>query len=312
MSAIQKELIEETGLKPKRGQDRQEFLAALMVKISDLTDEGWDALSSEAQAWYNKAADAKNAKKKEMPDFPDLEEEEEKAEEKPARRKGKVEEERLTKVGDTATVLTKRGKSVTGEVVEISEKLIVIKDDEGEETEFMMDRVESVTVAHGEAGADDEDDGPETPDFKVGDQVIVETLRGKVIEGELIELTDSDVVVIAKGEKAEQEFSRDRIKSIVPVKAKAAAKEEKASTRRASSKEEKEEPATKSTRVSNGDVSIGTRIKEMIADDPEATEAEIAKLLTKEGLAFKDATLKLNYVDCHKFIKILKDKKRLK
>ena len=59
-------------------------------------------------------------------------------------------------------------------------------------------------------------------------------------------------------------------------------------------------------------MSVGTRIKEIIADDIEASEADIAKVLKKEGIAFKENTLKLNYVDCHKFLDILKAKKMLK
>jgi len=56
--------------------------------------------------------------------------------------------------GDTVTVTTKRGKVVTGELVEMDSEVIVLKVD-GAEEEFSKDRVESMTMA-GKRKADSE------------------------------------------------------------------------------------------------------------------------------------------------------------
>lgn len=312
MSKIQAELSAATEIEPKRKEERQEFIARLMVGVAALGDAEWEALSQEAQDWFNEAADAKNAKKKEMPDFPDLPEADEPAKEEPkaGRRGTKVEakEERLTKVGDTATVLTKRGKSVTGVVVEMDKKVIVLEVD-GDEQEFDMERVESVTVNHGNADKDDADEAKDAGPG-VGDNVVVVTKRGKEVAGKIVEIDDEVLVLDVDGK--DEEFSRDRIETIKMAGGKGAAKEEPKAGRRGAKEEPVAKDEAKPKRASNGEVSIGTRIKELIADDLEATEADIAKILKKEGLEFRDNTLKLNYTDAHKFIAILKAAKLIK
>lgn len=316
MSKIQSEVLAACGLKTVRNEDRQACIARLMGGVSALNDDQWEALSQEAQDWFNSAADAKNAKKKVLPDFPDLDEEEEeevKPEVKTGRRGGKpaakeaATSERLTKVGDTATVTTKRGKSVTGKVVEIDDDVVVIEVD-GEEQEFAMERVETVHVKHGDV---DEDEPEVEVDVKVGDLVTVTTKRGKTATGELLELDDDVVVIEDEGE--EQEFNRDRVESIVPFKGKIPAKAE-AEPAKAGRRAAKEEPAKeeKGKRSVNEGVSVGTRIKELIAENLDASEEAIGKILKKEGLEFRDNTLKLNYVDAHKFVTILRAKKLLK
>lgn len=55
-------------------------------------------------------------------------------------------------VSDTVEIKTKRGKIVVGNVVEIDEKTVVIKDTAGEEEEFDIDRLESITVKVKNAG----------------------------------------------------------------------------------------------------------------------------------------------------------------
>ena len=134
------------------------------------------------------------------------------------------------------------------------------------------------------------------------------TKRGKEVTGKIVELDDEVIVLDVDGK--DEELSRDRVESIKPVKA---AKAETSSRRGAAKEDAKDEPEGKTKRASNAEgVSIGTRIKELIAEDFDASEADIAKILKKEGIDFKDNTLKLNYVDCHKFIVILKAKKRIK
>lgn len=308
MSKLQTEILAATGLKAIRNEDRQECIARMMKGISALDDAGWEGLSKGAQDWFNDAADAKNAKKKTLPDLPDLDADEPADEPKTSRR-GSTKTEDAPKgvkptVGVIAKVTTKRGKSATGKIVEIDEELIVLKMGDGSEQEFARDRVESIEVAGGEA-AEAEAADP----IKVGAEVVVLTKRGKEVTGKIVEL-DDEVIVIDTGDK-DEELSRDRVESIM-LAGTHAKEEPKATSRRGSSKEEAE-PETKTKRSSNeGGVSIGTRIKELIADDLEATQADIAKALKKEGIEFKDNTLNLNYVDAHKFVTILKAKKMLK
>lgn len=309
MSKIQAELSEATGVKPKRGEDRADFIAALMIAVAKLSDEDWAALSKPAQNWYNDAADAKNAKK-EPEDFPDLEKEAK--EEKPTRRRAADADDEpkatTVKVGMQATVLTKRGKTSTGEVVEVDDKMIVLKVD-GEELEFDRERLESITVVNdGKGQAADE---PEDFKPKVGMEVEVENARGKIFKGEIVEL-DKDLLVL-KTDDGEEELNRDRIKTIKPIGGKKAKEEPEASSRRASAGDDKGSDDGAKKRSSNAEgVSIGTRIKELICDDMEASEADIGKALKKEGIEFKENTLKLNYSDTHKLLDILKANKKLK
>lgn len=304
-SKIEAELLEATELSAKRGEDRQDLISRLMKAIGTLTDKAWDALSQAAQDWYNSAADAKNEKAKVLPDFPDLEEDE------PAptttRRRGAKDEERLTQVGDTATVKTKRGKEVTGKVVELDKDVIVL-DVDGKEEEFSMDRVESVTVNHGTAGGSSEPDDP----FAKGTSVVLVTKRGKEVTGTILEIDDDIVVLDVDGK--EEEFSRDRVESIKPAGGKAK-DEPKASTRRGAATEDKgavgaKEREPRSTNPPG--VSIGQRIRELIVENMDAGEDAISKLLKKEGIDFRDGTLKLNYSEVHKLLDLLKARKLLK
>lgn len=314
MSKIQTELMEATDLKAVRNENRQDLIKRIMKAVGGLTDKEWEKLSGDAQDWFNAAADDQNAKKKVLPDFPDLEEagEEEQEEAPTSRRRGAGKEEAKAdvkpKVGVIAKVTTKRGKSFTGKIIELDDDVIVLKMGNGHEEELDRSRVESIEVAGSEA-AEAEAEDP----IKVGAEVTVLTKRGKEVTGKIVELDDEVIVLDVDGK--DEELSRDRVESIKPVKAAKPA----ASSRRGAAKDDdkdddKDEPETegKSKRVNNGGVSVGTRIKELIAEDFEATEADIAKALKKEGIDCKDNTLKLNYVDAHKFIAILKAKKKIK
>jgi len=141
------------------------------------------------------------------------------------------------------------------------------------------------------------------------------TKRGKEYVGKIVEMDDE--VLVLKTDGGEEELARDRVETIKLVGGKAEKEEPKASGRRSSKAEDKggdddKGGDEKAKRSSNNGVSVGTRIKEIIADDIEATEADVAKILKKEGLEFRENTLKLNYVDCHKFLDVLKAKKLLK
>jgi len=321
MSKIQAELLKATDLSTKRGEDRQDFLARLMKGVAELSDKSWEGLSQKAQDWFNDAADAKNAKAKTLPDFPDMEAEAE--EEAPAKssRRGAAKEEAPAKpkVGVVAKITTKRGKSSTGTIVEIDDDVVVIKHGDGTEEEFDRTRVESIEVAGD--GKEEAQDEPEGPSFKVGSEVTVLTKRGKSVTGKIVEMDDELLVLDVDGK--DEEFNRDRIESITIVggkvkgtkieKEEAPAKSSRRSAAKDDAGDDKGDDAGEKKRSSNAPgVSVGTRIKEIIADDLEATEADIAKILKKEGIEFRENTLKLNYVDCHKFLDILKKKKLIK
>jgi ribosome maturation factor RimP len=308
MSKIQAELAEATEVTLKRGGDRQEFLIALLKAIAKLSDKEWEKLSQEAQDWFNEAADAQNAKAKTIPDFPDLEKEETKEEKTTGRRGATVDkvEESVMKVGQQVKLTTKRGKVIEGKVVELDKEVVVVKTADGEE-ELALDRIESKEIFHGDAGG--ADDGPADP-IKVGVTVTLITKRGKEYVGKIVEL-DGDLVVLDVDGK-DEEFDRGRVESITPVKAKGK-DEEKTTGRRGASKDKVDDADADKKRSSNpAGVSIGTRIKELIADDMDATEADLAKILKKEGIEFRENTLKLNYSDCHKFLDVLKAKKLIK
>lgn len=310
MSKIQAEILAATGLKVVRNEDRQDCIKRLMKGVAALKDAEWEDLSQEAQDWFNTAADAQNAKKKTLPDFPDLKDEDTAEDEPKTTRRGSSSAKAAEpKVGVIAKVTTKRGKSATGKIVELDDDVVVLKMGDGSEEEFDRSRVESIEVAGGEAAEAEEADP-----IKVGAEVTVVTKRGKEVTGKIVEMDDEVIVLDVDGK--DEEFARDRVESIKPVggrKAKAEAEPEAKSGRRGTAKDEDAKADDKPKRSSNDSgVSIGTRIKELIADDLDATEADIAKALKKEGIEFKENTLKLNYTDAHKFVDILVAKKMLK
>lgn len=332
MSKIQKELVTATGVKVR--DDRQAFIVALLEKIADLSDKEWEELSKPAQNWYNEAADARNAKKSTLPDFPDYEPEEEEAprrraskdeeEEAPRRRRSADAEEeapkkREPKKGDKVKVTSKRGKEYEGEYVGLDGDEIVLKD--GKEEFGVVAAGATIEILGGDEEeaprrrrkAAEEDEEPKGYEPKIGDEVKLVTQRGKEYEGTITELDDKGLVL--KVGKEEFEFEMDRVGSMEPKGGKKATKDEEETPRRRASKDEdaKEETPAKRTRSTNeGGVSVGQRITELICDDLEATEADIGKALKKEGLDFKENTLKLNFTAVHKVLDVLKSKKMLK
>lgn len=331
---VEKELQDATEVAPKKGEDRTDYLMRLMKAVAALTQEGWDGLSAEGQEWYNKNADARNAAKKAgkpVPDPLDFEAEEEEA---PKRRRASAEEEEPAKEekaakpsledleeGQRFKITTTRGKTIEGTVVKNSAKKenLVYKDADGDEDDIDYEKVSALEVLHGSAGKEDGETGGGAAEPEVGDVVEITTKRGKTFTAKLVELNDDDLVY--EDDDGKDDISRDRVESIKvvtkgkPAAAKKPTKEEPAE--KPSKGKTKEEPAEgeeiKRTRTTNPDgVSVGQVIKELVAEDLEATEEEIAKALKKRGVEFKENTLHLNYVECHKFVKVLRDKKHIK
>ena len=348
MSKIKSELIEVTGVKEKRGEDEQDFLDRMVVSVSELSDQDWDGLSEDAQAWFNDAAEAKN-KKKDITGFPeekpartsrtskaDPEPEPEKPargrraakaepepEDKPARgrRAAAKEEPELEEyepeVGDFVTITTKRGKASTGEVVEVDDDLIVIIDAEDDaELEFSRSKVESVVKNCDAFKTGAEDDGESgDDDIAVGSMVVATTKRGKVYTGEVIELDAEVIVIDVDGD--EEELDIDKLKSLVLAKADPEPEPEKPARTSRSAKakadpDDKPARAPKVTAADNGGLSVTLVIREVILDNVESSAEEVHKILTKKKLVFKDPTFKLIYSEVHRIIDMLKERKMFK
>lgn len=325
MSAIQKELTKTLDIDaPKKAADRPDFLVDVIRGITKLTDAQWNSMSAAAQNWFNEAVDAKNAKAT-IPEFPDFEAEEE----APARRRAaaddeapkggtKVEvKEKDLKAGMPISLTTLRGKEDTGIVIEVVKGILAIKHGDGEEVEYDLERIDKMYTLATEEKEEGtrrrrsaEDDEPADP-IKVGATVKVTTKRGKEETGEIIELDEKTLVL--KVGKEELEYTRSNLESVTPV---GGAKEE-TTTRRRSADSDKDSKSKgdedgKTKRASNDGVSVGQRISELILDDMKATEEDIAKALKKEGLEFRENTLKLNFKSTHKFLDLLKERKLLK
>ena len=305
MSQIFKELIDATGVTKNRKESDQDHVKRVLEGVSNLSDKEWEGLSQESQDWFNAAADAVGAKQ-DIPAFPDAEPEAKEEKKASGRRSSAKAKSAEPKVGDTVTVKTKRGKEITGELVEIDEEVVVLEVD-GEEQEFNQDRLESIVVSTAEESKEEEKEEA-AAEPKEGDTTTVKTKRGKEITGKIVEIDDEIVVLDADGE--EQEFQRSRIESIT------VAEEKKPAGRRSTSKAKTEEkPAAEKKKVTaadNGGVSATGRMRELILDNMDASRDEIKKMLDKEKITFRDNTLQLVYSDVHKLLGMLKERKMLK
>lgn len=313
MSKIQTALAKATDIEPSKRNNEaitdQSYLKRLALGVQDLADADWNALDTEAQDWFNKAADAIEAKK-DIPAFPDMAAE--RGGGSGRRRGAKAEAVEYTskdaKKGDKVEVTTKRGKAYTGEVVEADDAGIVLEVD-GKDVDLDHDKIETIKLAGGAAAADAEPEAPAEPE--VGDTVEVVTKRGKKIMANITELSDTDIVMVdAAGEI--HDFGRDRLESItVKVKAGGGAKKDAPAAKKDEPKKD-DGKAPRTTAAANGGVSITTRIRELIADRLDAKKDDVAAILKKEGLEFKQATLDLTFSDMHKIIGILREKKIIK
>lgn len=321
MSKIQQELAASTEVTKKRGQDDQEYLKALIKATSDLADAQWNKLSTEAQDWFNEAADAMNSKK-DIPAFPDAVKEEK--EETTTRRRGAAKEETKASpvVGDKVTIVTLRDKTISGKVVEIDKEIIVV-DSDGEELEVAHDRIKSLTIASAvdkpsrRKAADDEPEAPAVAEPKVGDNITAVTARDKEYSGEVIEV-DDDLVVIKDKDGEELKLTPSKLKSLViaatEVKSsrRKAADDGEATTRSANKDAAAGDKPKRTSAKDNGGVSATVRMRELIVDDMEAKVDDIAKALKKEGIQYRDNTLNLVFADVHKLLAIMRAKKVIK
>lgn len=307
----------------KKGEERQVFIRRVVAAINSLTDTEFEELDGKAKDWFNSVCDVLDANKAkgksaDLPDFPDAEQPAK--EETGGRRRRSAEDEEAPEtvvgVGTFVTVVTKRGREYKGEVVEYEkDKVIVVKDDKGDETEIDWDKVGTVEVKNGGTAKDDGPAEPAGP--QVGDEVSLKTKRGRDVTGVVVSVDEEEIVLTTS--EGPEEFLVSRIDSLKVTKAgggDAPATAETSSRRRgADAPAAGAAPAdgAKPPRTVNKDgVSVGQSIKEILAKDPDATMEAVMKALTKADVLFKEVTVKMNYEDLQKFIKALREAKRLK
>ena len=321
MSKICAELMKAGDLEHKKGESHDDLVTRIVKTVGDLPDKQWAAISEPAQKWFNKAATAYNDKET-LPDFPDAEKDEKKDEgggrvRTRASGDGAAASEYTPKLKDMVRVTNKRGKVYEGKLVEMDKNELVVATADGEEA-IDRDRIEKIEPLDDKPsrGRSEPEDPPEPG---VGDDVTITTSRDKVVNGKIKEMTD-DTIVLELADGSIDDFSRDRLKSVV-VKAsqqgKSSGRGESSSggsSRATSSKEDppKDEKKSRTTKADNGGVSATVRIRELIADDIDAAKEKIHKKAKDEGLEFKDNTFDLIFSDCHKFLKMLKERKLIK
>ena len=220
-------------------------------------------------------------------------------------------------VGDIVTITTKRNAVVTGTVVEITEDVVVLAV-EGKEAEYDRGRVASIVVDScdpEDSGNDDagNDDAPPV----VGDYIKAVTKRNKDVEGKVVEIEDNILIVDADG--TDVEVDMDTAKSLEIVKdekpagrSRRGAAEPEAPTRGKREPAPATEEKKKTTKADNGGISVGLRMRQVICENPDAKVEAINKLLEKEGLSFKEATLKIVYKDVQVVFDLLKKLKHWK
>lgn len=288
MSKIEAEVKAATGREPKRGETRQEYLDRLVDGIDTLKEKDFDKLSEDAVKWFNDGADAIEAKA-DIPEFPDLVKDEPAASTSRRRRGGDepAKEAKEPTKGDEVKIITKRGKEAVGTITEIDDEVICLDTGGKADEEFARDRIESIDILSSSAAADDEPADP----FKLGTEVKAVTKRGKEYTGEIVEI-DAKLLVI-KTKDGEEELDRDRLESVTIVGG--SKSEPETGRRRRAGEDEKDTTKDKEPRSASG---AGARIRELIVEGyKKAGKApsvdDLNKVLTKEKLEFKEATLKL-------------------
>lgn len=122
-SKIEDEVLEATGISPKKGEDRADFLSRLTDYLDDnkkFTDKDYSALSDPAQKWVNSACTALG-KKQDIPEFPAAEGNEGRA------KSSKKEVEAESGEDETEEVVTKETKKAPAKAAAKDEKKAVAK-----------------------------------------------------------------------------------------------------------------------------------------------------------------------------------------
>jgi len=218
-------------------------------------------------------------------------------------------------VGDFVTLTTKRNAVITGNVVEITDEVVVL-DVDGKEAEYDRARVASIVVET-DSGPDGEDAGnddagnDDAPPV-VGDYIKAVTKRNKEVEGKVVEIDENILIIDVDGADVEVDMDTAKSLEIVKDEVKATGRSRRGATDEKKGAAKPEEKKTKTTKADNGGVSVGLRMRQVICENPDDKVEAINKLLEKEGLSFKEATLKIVYKDVHVVFDLLKKLKHWK
>jgi hypothetical protein len=306
---VKKELEAVTGV-TRGDSSEKEYLQRLVRKVAALEDADWDALSKDAQAWYNAAAKAVNKAKQDGGDaqiegFGDEEEA------PPPRRASReaVEDEAPSKdfdpeVGAQVCVTMANGDVFEGELVEKSARSLVVVV-AGEEEVLPQKNIKSIAAAKAKQRKDADEEPARDP--KVGDTVVVTMNDGDKVKGEVLELGDRSVV-IGVG-KDEEILRRKDIKSIAVATDKRAARDPEPEAPPATrGKAEKAEKAEKAA----GPKPATVRIREIMCEKPAITKEAVAKILDKEGVEIKGTTLDITFSEVTRTLALLRQFGNLK
>lgn len=328
-SKIRDAMVAASKLTPKRGESDEEFITRVHYVVgSELPDAEWKALPGDVQDFNNVLAEAIDNKQP-LPPFPD-----EVADTKPAgRRRGAAGatgvETFVPSIGAPVIITTKRGQTKTGIIVELTDTEVVInkKGDDGEKAddeEFTLANV-TITAAppvlnqasaneQAEAGKEDEPGVPQ-----IGDTITVITARDRTITGNVMEIDEStDMLVLKDAAGADHELTISRLKStVIKVRAKPVAGAAGAAAgpanklgvadpvapttnrRRgapAADKKAADKPADKPAEDTAAEKpNVGSIIRSVLVENPDATQDECEAALKKAGLPFSPVTVRVAY-----------------
>lgn len=327
MSKIREALVAATGLKIGRGEDEQTFLSRVAKAVSeDIDDATWNGLGDPAQDWNNLACKALTAGQP-LPPFPDAVAAEPALAPRGRTRGAAAAPAALVayepKEGDEVIATSKRNKVVTGFIVEIKDGIAYVNPDrEGPQDADIECPLVAYTFALADAGdtapaeaAAQEPAGPVDP--QVGDTVEAVTKRDNVIVGNVVELGD-DLMVLKDAAGGEHELVPSILKSVVVKVSNSAS----ATAPAVSAGRTRGAAATTTPPAAGGDkpkrssnpegVSLGGRIREIVCENEALTSEQVSVQLTKEGIQFRDTSVKMIWKDTHNVIKLLRDLKKLK
>jgi hypothetical protein len=343
-SKIEKEVLALTGVKRDQQQNEQSYLRELGRAISKLSDSDYEKLSKSAEDWFNALLDASEAKK-ELPWFPDEVKDDpvdEAVSTTRRRRSGGDDDSAKTadankepspdaeswhpvfaaklKEGHRVELIMATGEVVEGQVLEASEKNIVLLQGTDEEV-YRVSKVKEIRFpgnAKGKGSSRTSDssaaasNGPvvgDTVEFKVG---------GEEYTGKVIEIDDKNLVVKVDGE--EEVFRRAKITGLEVVRRASGGGDRAAAPDAASSRREsKDEPASDTARrrvprVTADGTSPSLTMRKLIIEDLDLSRDDAWSKVSKAlpANAVKEASFNLVYGEIHKLIGLLKEAGRFK
>lgn len=271
---IKTELLKMTGISQKRGEDVQSFLARIVRAVSELDDPTWESLSSDAQDWFNGAADKLNQKLT-LPELPGMNEEI-----PPVTR-------RRADPSPPPAASAKRSEPPVSHSAK--EEAIASRDE--------ADGGEKEDADLGSAGADP----------KVGDRAKLVTRRGDDYEGEIIEIDENEIVLKVGNE--EEAFRRSKVETLVVI-APLAAAPVKTEPKAAAKDAEKPARAPRPPKIP-GTKSVTAQMRDLICEHDDWGKDQLALELRKRGLEFRDSTFDITFFDTMKVITALRELGRL-